>query len=147
MPSFRDLSEVAAHLSGRDLPFAWYVMGPHDRAIKFEVAPRDVAVATNYFGEHPLALSDGTPVKVLVVPRRGNSWTTSPAQGASRPDGQFEYERLVGLDVGQAAEQASSAGWLVRAHEAEAMATADFNPGRLNLCYDDDRVVHSVHVG
>lgn len=39
MPTFRDLSEVAAHLRGRDLPFAWYVMGPDDRAIKFEVAP------------------------------------------------------------------------------------------------------------
>ena len=147
MPSFRDLGEVATHLSGRDLPFAWYVMGPDDRAIKFEVAPRDVAIATNYFDEHPLALSDGTPVEVRVVPRRGGSWTTPPAQGASRPDDQFEYERLVGLDVGEAVEQASSAGWFVRAHEAEAMATADFNPGRLNLGYGDDRVVDSVHVG
>lgn len=147
MPSFRDLSEVAAHLSDSDLPFVWYVMGPDDRAIKFEVAPRDVAVATNYFDEHPLALSDGTPVKVFVAARRGESWSTPPAEGFSRPDDQFDYERLVGLDVGEAAERASSAGWLVRAHEAEAMATADFNPGRLNLCYGDDRVVDSVHVG
>jgi hypothetical protein len=41
MPSFRDLSEVAAHLRGQDLPFTWYVMGPEGRAIKFEVASRD----------------------------------------------------------------------------------------------------------
>jgi hypothetical protein len=147
MPPFRDLSEVAAHLGGLDLPFAWYVMGPEDRTIRFEVAPRDVAVAADYFDEHPLALSDGTPIKVLVAPRRGESWTTPPAEGVSRPDDQFEYERLVGLDVGEAAERASSAGWFVRAHEVEAMATADFNPSRLNLRYGDDRVVDSVHVG
>lgn len=147
MPSFRDLSEVAAHLSGRDLPFTWYVMGPEDRAIKFEVAPRDMVAANDYFAQHPLALSDGTPVTVFVEPRSGESWTTPPAQGVSGRDDQFPYERLVGLDVGEAATQASSAGWVVRAHEPEAMATADFNPGRLNLCYGDDHVVESVHVG
>ena len=147
MPSFRDLGEVAAHLSSRDLPFAWYVMGQDDRAITLEVAPRDVAVATGYFDEHPVALSDGTPIRVLVASRRGESWTVPPAQLGSRPDDQFDYERLVGSDVSEAAERASSAGWFVRAHEAEAMVTADLDPGRLNLCYGDDRVVSSVHVG
>jgi hypothetical protein len=140
MSSFRDLSEVAAHLRGQDLPFAWYVMGQEDRAIKFEVAPRDVATATDYFAQHPVALSDGTPVTVLVEPRRGESWTIQPPQGVSGRDDRFDYEQLVGLDVDEATTQASSAGWFVRAHEPEAMATADFNPGRLNLCYGDDRV-------
>lgn len=146
MPSFRDLGEVAGNLSDRDLPFAWYVMGPEDRVIKCEVAPRDMAAATDYFAQHPLALSDGTPVTVLVAPRRGESWTTQPTQGASGRDDRFDYEQLVGLDVDDAATRASSAGWFVRAHEPEAMVTADFNPGRLNLCYGDDRV-ESVHVG
>ncbi len=113
----------------------------------FDVAGRDCAKAAAYFAEHPLALGDRTPVPVLVKPRRGESWATPPAKGVSRPDDQFDYERLVGLDVGEAATQASSAGWFVRAHEAEAMATADFNPRRLNLCYGDDQVVDSVHVG
>lgn len=147
MPTFRDLSEVAAHLSGRELPFAWYVMGPEDRAIKFEVAPRDMTAATDYFARHPLALSDGTPVTVLVEPRRGESWNTQPQLGLSGRDDQFDYEQVVGLDVDEAATQASAAGWFVRAHEPEAMVTADFNPSRLNLCYGDDRVVESVHVG
>ncbi|RYB96218.1 hypothetical protein EUA06_01145 [Nocardioides glacieisoli] len=147
MPSFRDVSEVAAYLGGRDLPFTWYVMGPEDRAIKFEVAPRDMAAAADYFAQHPVALSDGTPVTVFVEPRRGESWTTQPPQGVAGRDDQFQFERLVGLDVDEAATQASSAGWFVRAHEPEAMATADFNPGRLNLSYGDDRVVETVHVG
>lgn len=141
-----DLNQVAAHLVNRELPFAWYAMGPNDHAIEFEVAPRDCVTATNYFVEHSLVLEDGTPVPVIVKPRRGESWTTPPAQAVSGRDDQFDYERLVGLDVGEAATQASSAGWFVRAHEPEAMATADLNPGRLNLCYGDDRVVESVHV-
>lgn len=147
MPSFCDLSEVAEHLNPRDLPFAWYVMGPEGRAIKFEVAPRDMTAVTDYFAQHPLALSDGTPVTVLVEPRRGESWTTQPPQSVSSRDDQFNYEELVGLDVEKAATRASSAGWLVRAREPEAMVTADFNAGRLNLCYGEDRVVESVHVG
>ena len=147
MPSFRDLGEVTAYLSSRDLPFAWYVMGPDDRAFTVEVSPRDVAVATGYFDEHALALSDGTPIKVLVASRRGESWTAPSVRPGSRPDDHFDYERLVGSDVSEAAALASSAGWFVRAHEAEAMVTADFHPGRLNLCYDDDRVVTSVRAG
>lgn len=122
-------------------------MGPHDRAIKFEVAPQDMAAATEYFALHPLTLSDGTPVTVLVEPRRGESWTTKPGPRVSELDDQFDYAQLVGLDVDEATSQASSAGWFVRAHEPEAMLSADFNPGRLNLCYVDDRVVDSVHVG
>jgi hypothetical protein len=147
MPSFRDLSEVAAHLSARDLPFAWYVMGQEGRAITFEVAPRDMTAATDYFAQHPLALPDGTPVTVLVEPRRGESWSTQPPKGVSSRDDEFDYEQLVGLDVDEAATRASAAGWFVRGHEPEAMSTAEFNAGRLNLCYGDDRVVESVHVG
>ncbi len=106
-----------------------------------------MTVATDYFAHHPLALSDGTPVTVLVAQRRGESWTTQPAPGISGRDHQFDHEQLVGFDVDEATTQASAAGWLVRAHEPEAMVTADFNPSRLNLCYTDDRVVESVHVG
>ncbi|GAA1435271.1 hypothetical protein GCM10009641_30960 [Mycobacterium cookii] len=146
MPSFRDISEVAAHRSGQDLPFTWYVMGPEGRAIKFEVAPRDETVATGSLAQHPVALTDRTPVQFLVQPRRGESWTVQPPPGVSGRDDQFDYKQLVGLDVDEAATRASSAGWFVRAHEPEAMATADFDPGRLNLCYDDDRVVESVAV-
>lgn len=147
MPSFRDLSEVAAHLSHLDLPFAWYAMGPDDHSIAFEVAPRDCVTAIDYFVEHPLALGDGTPVAVLVRPRRGNSWTSSPAKDASGPDKEFDGESLVGLDVDEAIARANGAGWLVRAHEPEAMVTADLNFNRLNLCYGDGRVVESVSRG
>lgn len=144
MPSFRDLTEVAAHLSARDLPFAWYVMGPEGCSVKFEVAPRDMTAVTDYFAQHPLALSDGATVSVLVEPRRGESWTTQPPEGVSSHDDQFDYEQLVGLDVDEAVTRASA---FVRAHEPEAIMTADFNEGRLNLCYGEDRVVESVHVG
>lgn len=58
-----------------------------------------------------------------------------------------DFERLVGLQVDEAATRANEAGWTVRAHEREAVVTADLNPGRLNLCYGDDRVVESVHPG
>ena len=147
MSSFRDLSEVAAHLSDLELPFAWYVMGPNNRAIEFEVAPRDCVTATDYFVEHPLALADGTPVPVSVKPRRGNSWTSPPANDASGRDEAFDVESLVGLDVDEAAARANGAGWLVRAHEPEAMVTADLKLNRVNLCYGDDRVVESVSRG
>lgn len=106
-----------------------------------------MAAATDYFAQHPLTLSDGTPVTILVAPRRGESWTTQPPPGVSGRDDRFDYEQLVGLDVNDAATRASSAGWFVRAHEPEATVTADFNPGRLNLRYGDDRPVESVHVG
>lgn len=147
MPSFRDLSDVAAHLTHLDLPFAWYVMGPDDHAIKFEVAPRDCVTATDYFVEHPLALADGTPVPVTVKPRRGNAWTSPPAKDASARDEEFDDESLLGLNVDEAAARANAAGWLVRAHEPEAMVTADLDFNRLNLCYGDDRVVESVSRG
>jgi hypothetical protein len=147
MPSFRDLSEVAAHLTHRELPFAWYVMGPEDHAIEFQVAPGDCVTATDYFVEHPLALEDGTPVPVTVKPRRGNSWTSPPANDASGRDEAFDAESLVGLDVDEAAARANGAGWLVRAHEPEAMVTADLNFNRLNLRYGDDRLVESVSRG
>lgn len=147
MPSFRDLGEVAAHLTHLELPFAWYVMGPNDHAIEFEVAPRDCVTATDYFVEHPLALADGTPVPVTVKPRRGYSWTSPPANDASARDGGFDDESLVGLNVDEAAARANGAGWLVRAHEPEAIVTADLNFNRLNLCYGHDRVVKSVSRG
>lgn len=147
MTSFRDLSEVAAHLTHLDLPFAWYVMGPGDHAIEFEVAPRDCVTATDYFVEHPLALADGTPVPVNVKPRRGDSWTSPPTRDASGRDEDFDEESLLGLDVNEAAARANAAGWLVRAHEPEAMVTADLNFNRLNLCYGYDRVVESVSRG
>lgn len=146
MPSFRDLDEVAAHLSDLELPFTWYVMGPAGRVITFEVALRDVTTATEYFARHPLALADGTPVTVLVESRRGESWTVEPPAGGGRDD-QLDREQLVGLDVDEAAARASSAGWLVRAHEPEAIVTADYRANRLNLVYDDERVVVSVDVG
>ncbi|MGF9761128.1 hypothetical protein AAII07_38665 [Microvirga sp. 0TCS3.31] len=147
MPSFRDLSEVAAHLTHLELPFVWYVMGPDEHAMEFEVAPRDCVTATDYFVEHPLVLADGTPVPVIVKPRRGNSWTSPPAEDASARDEEFDDESLVGLDVDEAAARANGAGWLVRAHEPEAMVTADLDFNRLNLCFGDDRVVESVSRG
>lgn len=147
MPSFRDLSDAAAHLSGQKLPFAWYVMGAGGHGIEFEVAPRDCRLATDYLAEHPLALVDGTPVPVLVKPRRGESWTSPPESQGNGRDEEFEDNSLVGLDVDEAAARANRAGWFVRAHESEAMATADLNFGRMNLCYGDDRVVQSVSRG
>ena len=147
MPSFRDLSEVAAHLSRRELPFAWYAMGPDGENMTFEVAPRDCAAATDYFAKHPLVLADGTQVPVVVTPRRGESWVSPPAEGVSGRQDEFAHESLVGLHVDDAARRANLAGWRVRAHEGEAVVTADYNPGRLNLCYGDDRVVESVSRG
>lgn len=94
-----------------------------------------------------MALADGTPVPVIVTPRRGNSWTSPPAKDASGRDEEFDDASLVGLDVDEAATRANAAGWLVRAHEPEAMVTADLSFNRLNLCYGDDRVVGSVSRG
>ena len=123
-------------------------MGPGDHAIEFEVAPQDCVTATAYFAQHPLALEDGTHVPVIVKPRRGSSWTSRPAEDASGLDETLDDESLVGLDVDEAAARANGAGWLVRAHELEAMVTADLNFNRLNLCCDgDDRVVVSVSRG
>lgn len=70
MPSFRDLSEVAAHLTHLELPFAWYVMGPDDHAIEFEVAPRDCVTATDYFVEHPLTLGFRSSRRPGLMPPR-----------------------------------------------------------------------------
>ena len=147
MSSFRDLSEVAEHLNGRELPFTWYAMGPEGQAIVFDVAARDCARAADYFAEHPLALGDMTPVPVLVRPRRGESWTLPPEKTVGGLVDEFDHQSLVGLNVDVAAARASGAGWFVRAHESQAMLTADFNSGRLNLCYGDDRAVESVYVG
>lgn len=147
MPSFRDLGAVAAHLSAQELPFAWYGMGPEGHAIEFEVAPRDCVAATAYFASHPLALADGTTVPVLVKPRRGDSWTSPAAGNASGRCEAFDDEGLLGLDVDEATARANEAGWLVRAHEPEAIVTADHNPGRLNLCFGDERTVENVSRG
>ena len=147
MATFRDLSDVAAHLNVSDFPFDWYVMGPEGDAILFEVAPPDCETAVQHFAQHPLNLADGTPVPVLVQARRGASWVSSPIGGVVGSSTALDPDSLVGLDVEDAARQANAAGWLVRAHEREAIVTADRNPGRLNLCYGDDRVVESVHQG
>ncbi len=147
MTSFRDLGEAAAHLSTRELPFVWYAMGPLRESITFEVAPQDGTAATDYFAKHPLVLADGAQVPVVVTPRRGESWVSPPADEVVGRRDEFDYERLVGLGVDDAARQANLSGWSVRAHEREAAVTADHNPGRLNLCYGDDRVVESVSRG
>lgn len=147
MSTFRDVSDVVAHLSRHRLPFAWYTMWPDGRGIQVEVAPRDCVVAIEYFADHRLALANGTFVQVHLKPRRGESWGSLPDEGTARRDNEFDFERLVGLDVNEAAARANAAGWIVRAHEREAVVTADFNPGRLNLRYGDDRVVESVHKG
>lgn len=147
MPSFRDLSAVAAHLSTRDLPFTWYIMGPAGDAIELEVEPSDCDVAVRYFAQHPLRLEEDTLVPVHVKPRRGASWVSRASRGVGAPSPAFDDESLIGLDVEEAVRRANTAGWLVRAHEREAVLTADHNPGRLNLCYDDDRLVESVYRG
>lgn len=147
MTSFRDLSEVAEHLSRREVPFTWYAMGPDRENITFEVASRDCADATDYFAKHPLLLADETQVPVVITLRRGESWVLPPADGISGRQDEFDYESLVGLVVDDAARRANLAGLSVRAHEREAAVTADYDPGRLNLCYGDDRVVESVSRG
>lgn len=147
MSTFVEVSDVVAHLSRRQLPFAWYAIWPDGHAIQIEVAPRDCVVAIEFFADRRLALSDGTIVPVHVEPRRGESWGSLPAEGAPGPDETFEFQRLVGLYVNDAAARANAAGWIVRAHEREAAVTADYNPGRLNLRYGDDRLVESVDRG
>lgn len=147
MPSFDDISDVAPHLSRRELLFAWYAMWPDGDVMTFEVAPRDCDAATDYFAKHPLVLADGTQVPVVVTPRRGESWVSPPTEGVRGREDEFDYESLIGLDVDDAARRANLAGWRVRAHEREAVVTADYNPGRLNLCYGDDRVVESATRG
>ena len=147
VPSFRDLSEMVADLSCRDLPFTWYAMGPVGNAVEFDVATRDCPIASAYFVEHPQALADGTPVPVVVRPRRGDSWVSPPSTEVAETSNVLDHASLVGRDVDEAAQQANAAGWLVRALEPEAVVTADYNPGRLNLCYGDNRVVESVHQG
>lgn len=147
MPSFRDLNTVAAYLTTLDLPFTWYTMGPEHGAIAFEVARQDCDTAVRYFSQHPLTLDDQTPVAHSVRPRRGRSWTSPPNEGVDRPADAFDEGALSGLDVAEAAHLANAAGWLVRAHQAEAIITADFNPNRLNLLYGDDNAVVSVGKG
>jgi hypothetical protein len=147
MPSFRDLDEVAAFLANLDVPFTWYSMGAERDGIAFEVAPQDCETAVRYFSQHPVILEDQTPVFLSVRPRRGRSWMSPPHEGLDRADSAFDEGVLVGLDVAEAARLANAAGWLVRAHEAEAIITADFNPNRLNLLYGDDNAVVSVGRG
>jgi hypothetical protein len=147
MPSFRDLADVTTYLTDLDLPFTWYVMGPDRGTISVEVAPQDHDTALSYFSQHPLTLEDHTPVPVSVVTRRGRSWVSPPDQDVDGPTDAFDAGALVGLDVTEATQLANAAGWLVYAHETEAIITADYNPSRLNLRYGDDEKVLSVGRG
>lgn len=147
MSAFREVNDVVAHLSRQRLPFAWYAMWPEGRSIQVEAAPRDCAAAIEYFADHRLVLANGALVRVHVTPRRGASSVSPPAGGSAGPDDEFDLDGLVGLDVNEATARANAAGWIVRAHEREALVTADFNPGRVNLVYGDDRVVESVSKG
>lgn len=79
--------------------------------------------------------------------RRGRSWVSPPDQDVDSPTDAFDAGALVGLDVTEATQLANAAGWLVRAHEAEAIITADYTPSRLNLRYGDDEEVLSVGRG
>lgn len=97
MPSFRDLSEIVEDLSCRELPFTWYAMGPVGNAVEFDVATRDFTVASAYFVKHPQALVDGTPVPVLVRPRRGESWVSPPSSGVVEPSNVLDHATLSGV--------------------------------------------------
>lgn len=148
MTSQRDLAlaRVADELSGQVLPFAWYVLGPTEDGIELEVAPADCAAAIAYFAARPVELADATPVRFSVKPRRGGSWVVPPAAGIDVP-GPLDASGLLGRSVYDAAERASAMGWRVRAHEREAAVTADFDPRRLDLCFDDEQMVRSVGRG
>jgi hypothetical protein len=147
MPSFSDLSEIGQDLSRRDLPFVWYAFVPDGDTLGVEVAPGDVEAAETYFAKHSLRLADGTDVPVRVTPRRGASWMSLPGSHIAQPSETFEDGSLLGIEVHEAARRVNAAGWIVRAYEHEALLTADFNPRRLNLRYDDDLRVDSIHHG
>jgi hypothetical protein len=148
MTSHRDLApaRAAEELSGQDLPFAWYVLGPAGDGIEVEVSPRDCAAAESYFDARPVRLPDGTEVPVSVRPRRGASWVVQPEAVPVAPS-PLDASSLVGRDVHDAAARASAMGWRVLAHESEAIVNAILDPRRIDLCFDDDMVVTAVGHG
>jgi hypothetical protein len=75
------------------------------------------------------------------------SWISEPIGGVGdRPD-ERAVEDLVGLDVNEAARRANAGSWIVRAHQPQAVLTADLRFNRVNLCFAESGEVTSVRVG
>ena len=151
MPVVADADAAVEHLVSLDrrgrLPFEWYQIGPYGGRVEVAVPSRDHAAALAFFADQPFLRPDGTPLPVEVSVRAGDSWGVEPEGGALDHPDPDALVGLVGMDVHEAASRASAGGWLVRAHEPDAVLTADLRMNRVNLVYSAvDRVV-SVTVG
>ncbi len=152
MTASADADAAVEHLVALDdrglLPFAWYQFGPREGRVEVVVPASDRQVALDYFAAHPLRPApDSEPVPVEVAVRAGASWGSEPGGGAREHPDPDALVGLVGLDVDEAASRATAGGWLVRAHEPEALLTVELRRNRVNLQYAEDRTVVSVQVG
>jgi hypothetical protein len=128
-------------------PFRFYELRSDDERIVLSVSPTEVESVRAHFEEHPITLDDGAVVPVDVLGRAGDSWIAEPTAGPSSAPQPLTLDDLVGLDVREAAQHATEAGWLVRAHEPEAVLTADYRTNRVNLCYAPDGRVSRADIG
>jgi len=151
MTGLPDADAAVAHLVELDeqglLPFAWFQIGPRDGRVEVVVPGSDRQAAVDFFAGHPLLTPGAAPIPVDVRVRAGASWGSEPEGGAPEPPDPDALAGLVGLDVDEAALRANAGGWVVRAHEPEALLTADLRTNRVNLLYAADRTVASVRVG
>ncbi|MDN4161101.1 hypothetical protein [Nocardioides abyssi] len=79
MTTFDDVEDAVVHFARAALPFPIYGIGP-DGADTIEVTAdhRSTTAARTYFASHPVRLTDGTEVSIVVVAIRGASWTSEP---------------------------------------------------------------------
>ena len=151
MATFADADAAVDHLveleaRGR-LPFVFYQVGPRDGTVDVAVPAYEQQAALDYFASHPLLGSGASAFRVQVRVVAGDSWSSEPIDGTRPHPDPASLEGLVGLDVNDAALRANAGGWVVRAHEPEAILTAEMRADRANLRFSDEGRVLSVRVG
>lgn len=150
-PTFDDANDAVEHLvvmsRQGQLPFAFSLIGPRDERVDIALTRVEEAAARAFFEDHPLALPDGTAIPVDLEVTASASWTSWPVGGAFDEPDRAALEGLVGVNVNEAALRANGASWLVRAHEPQALLSADMRTNRVNLCFSESGVVTSVRVG
>ena len=151
MATVADADAAVEHLVELDrrglLPFEWYQIGPRRERVEIVVPASHQQATRDFFAEHVLRRPDGTPVPIEVSVRAGESWVVEPESGAADHPDRDVLTGLLGLGVHEAASRASARGWVVRAHESEALLTAELRPNRVNLQYSEAGRVVSVRVG
>lgn len=130
-----------------ELPFDMYRISSSGTRVEISVGRLDYAAAMDYFDKHPVIAPDGIPISIDIRVLAASSWSSQPVGGVRDEPDASVLEGLVGVDVNEAALRANAGGWLVRAHEPDAVLTADFRPNRANLEFAESGEVTSVRVG